>query len=104
MLKKIAVVLFALMMLQGAVAAEKVAFEMNQVTIDVKDNGVEISWFCQEPNMEYVKKFYSKPRWNVFAGAHQLTTGINKCSAAVTLVDGCISLYERLYTSVIDTQ
>ena len=68
MLKKIAVVLFALMMLQGAVAAEKVAFEMNHLTIDVKDNGVEISWFCQEPNMEYVKKFYSKPRWNVFAG------------------------------------
>ena len=56
------------MMFQGVVAAEKVAFEMNQVTIEAKDNGVEISWFCQEPNMEYVKKFYSKPRWNVFTG------------------------------------
>ena len=68
MLKKIAVSLFALLMLQSVVAAEKVTFEMNQVTIEAKDNGVEISWFCQEPNMEYVKKFYSKPRWNVFAG------------------------------------
>ena len=68
MFRKIAVSLFALLICQTIIAAEKVTFEMNQVTIEAKENGVEISWFCQEPNMEYVKKFYSKPRWNVFTG------------------------------------
>ena len=68
MLRKVVVSLFALLVCQSVISAEKVTFDMNQVTVEVKDNGVEISWFCQEPNMEYVKKFYSKPRWNVFAG------------------------------------
>lgn len=69
MFKKIIIAVAAVMAgFQLAADVQTVNFDMNQVTIEAKADGVEINWFCKEPNMEYVKKFYSKPRWNVFSG------------------------------------
>ncbi|MBR7107221.1 MAG: hypothetical protein IKC89_02270 [Lentisphaeria bacterium] len=68
MFKKIIFAFAAVLAANCVYAAEKVSFDMNDVSIEVKAEGVEITWFCKEPNMAYVKKYYAKPRWNVFSG------------------------------------
>ena len=68
MLKKIMFAFTAISAACSMYAVEKISFDMNDISIEMKAEGVEISWFCKEPNMEYVKKYYAKPRWNVFKG------------------------------------